>query len=113
MNNYMLDGNTAALNAYELEEEQRLLAAEIDQDDIDMRVEDLVVASIKSSSAESLEAIGTEATLSSSVELDPKFKAILLESITCKGCKSQDDADKDLGKIVRELVTAYIVGDLI
>lgn len=105
----LLDGNTAALNAYELQQEKRYLAAEIDEDDIDMRVEDLMVSEIESCSELAIEAIGTEATLISGNEFHAKFKQTLLDSIKCKGSKSQDSADKDLGKLLRELVTAHIV----
>ena len=45
-------------------------------------------------------------------QIDSKFKQILLEAIQCKGSNAQDLADKDLGKIVRELVTAYIAHDV-
>jgi hypothetical protein len=110
MNN--LDGNTAALNAYELDQEKLFRAAEIAQDDLDMRIEELVVSEIESDSATAIEAIGTEATLFGVNEINSKFKQILLEAIQCKGSNAQDLADKDLGKIVRELVTAYIAHDL-
>lgn len=110
MNN--LDSNTAALNAYELDQEKLLRAAEIAQDDIDMKIEELVVSEIESATETALEAIGTEATLSSWGKFDSEFKEILLDAIKCKGSKAQDSADKDLGKIVRELVTAYIAHDV-
>ena len=110
MNN--LDSNTAALNAYELEQEKLFRAAEIAQDDLDMRIEELVVSEIESDSATAIEAIGTEATLWCVNQIDSKFKQILLEAIQCKGSNAQDLADKDLGKIVRELVTAYIAHDV-
>ena len=107
-----LDSNTAALNAYELEQEKLFRAAEIAQDDLDMKVEELVVAEIESATETALEAIGTEATLSSWGKFDPEFKEILLDAIKCKGSKAQDSADKDLGKILRELVTDYIANDV-
>ena len=107
-----LDGNIIFLNQYQLNEDQRFLAAEIAQDDIDMKVEELVVAEIESATETALEAIGTEATLSSWGKFDFEFKEILLDAIKCKGSKAQDSADKDLGKIVRELVTAYIAHDV-
>ena len=110
MNN--LDSNTAALNAYELEQEKLFRAAEIAQDDLDMKIEELVVSEIESATETALEAIGTEATLSSWGKFDSEFKEILLDAIKCKGSKAQDSADKDLGKIVRELVTAYIAHDV-
>jgi len=111
-----LDGNTAALNAYELDQEKLFRAAEIAQDDLDMKIEELVVSEIETDSATAIEAIGTEATLFGVNQIDYEFKQILLEAIKCKGSNAQDLADKDLGKIVRELVTAYIahsMGDLI
>jgi hypothetical protein len=111
-----LDGNIIFLNQYQLNEDQRFLAAEIAQDDIDMKVEELVVSEIETDSATAIEAIGTEATLFGVNQIDYEFKQILLDAIKCKGSKAQDSADKDLGKIVRELVTAYIangVRDLI
>lgn len=107
-----LDGNSAALNAYELEQEKLFIAAEISQDDLDMRIEELVVSEIEVDGLVALEAIGTEATLSAVNKFDSKFKETLLEAIKCKGSKAQDLADKDLGKLVRELVTAYIAGDV-
>jgi hypothetical protein len=63
-------------------------------------------------SATAIEAIGTEATLFGVNQIDYEFKQILLEAIQCKGSNAQDLADKDLGKIVRELVTAYIAHDV-
>jgi hypothetical protein len=111
-----LDGNIIFLNQYQLNEDQRFLAAEIAQDDIDMKIEELVVSEIETDSATAIEAIGTEATLFGVNQIDYEFKQILLDAIKCKGSKAQDSADKDLGKIVRELVTAYIangVRDLI
>ena len=110
MNN--LDSNTAALNAHELDQEKLFRAAEIAQDDLDMKIEELVVSEIESATETALEAIGTEATLSSWGKFDSEFKEILLDAIKCKGSKAQDSADKDLGKIVRELVTAYIAHDV-
>ena len=110
MNN--LDSNTAALNAYELEQEKLFRAAEIAQDDLDMKIEELVVSEIESDSATAIEAIGTEATLFSVNEINFEFKQILLDAIKCKGSKAEYSADKDLGKIVRELVTAYIAHDV-
>ena len=110
MNN--LDSNTAALTVYELEQEKLFRAAEIAQDDLDMKIEELVVSEIESATETALEAIGTEATLSSWGKFDSEFKEILLDAIKCKGSKAQDSADKDLGKIVRELVTAYIAHDV-
>jgi len=111
MNNN-LDSNTAALNAYELEQEKLFIAAEIAQDDLDMKVEELVIAEIEADSTLALEAIGTEATLFGVNQIDYEFKQILLDAIKCKGSKAQDLADKDLGKIVRELVTEYIAHDV-
>jgi hypothetical protein len=107
-----LDGNIIFLNQYQLNEDQRFLAAEIAQDDIDMKIEELVVSEIETDSATAIEAIGTEATLFGVNEINSKFKQILLEAIKCKGSNAQDLADKDLGKIVRELVTAYIAHDV-
>ena len=110
MNN--LDSNTAALNAHELDQEKLFRAAEIAQDDLDMKIEELVVSEIESATETALEAIGTEATLSSWGKFDSEFKEILLDAIKCKGSKAQDSADKDLGKILRELVTDYIANDV-
>ena len=116
-----LDGNTAALNFY-LREQERLdlLTAwgvtprdEIAQDDLDIKIEELVVSEIEKEGKLAIEAIGTEATLASANEFHAKFKQTLLDSIKCKGSKSQDSADKDLGSLVRELVTDYIAGDFI
>jgi hypothetical protein len=107
-----LDGNIIFLNQYQLNEDQRFLAAEIAQDDIDMKIEELVVSEIETDSATAIEAIGTEATLFGVNQIDYEFKQILLDAIKCKGSKAQDSADKDLGKIVRELVTAYIAHDV-
>ena len=112
MNNNDLDGNIVFLNEYQLNEDERFLAAEIAQDDLDMRIEELVVSEIESDSATAIEAIGTEATLFGVNEINSEFKQILLEAIQCKGSNAQDLADKDLGKIVRELVTAYIAHDV-
>ena len=110
MNN--LDSNTAALNAYELDQEKLFRAAEIAQEDIDMRIEELVVSEIESDSATAIEAIGTEATLDSINYPNKKLKEALIEAIHCKGSNSQDVSDRELGWIFRELVTDYIAGDV-
>ena len=125
MNNN-LDSNTAALNAYELEQEKLFIAAEIAQDDLDMKIEELVIAEIEADSALSFEAAGTEATLKTVVEacsgkvnqfsaataFDPIFKEKLLDAVKCKGSKAQADADKELGQRLRELVTDYIANSV-
>jgi len=109
---WLPDSNTAALNKYELEQEKLFRAAEIEQDDIDMKIEEVVLSELEADSATAIEAIGTEATQVSWGKLHPEFKAVLIDAVKCKGSKSQDLADKDLGKIVRELVTDYIAGDV-
>ncbi len=110
MNN--LDSNTAALNAYELEQEKLFRAAEIEQDNLDMKIEELVIAELETDSATAIEAIGTEATLDSINHPNKKLKEALIEAIHCKGSKSQDVSDRELGWIFRELVTDYIAGDV-
>ena len=108
-----LDGNTAALNSYELDQEKLFRAAEIEADDKEMRIDDLVLAEIEADGQTAREAIGTEATLKSTqgyfrYQLDKKLKEALMEAIQCKGSNAQDLADKDLGKIFRELTYEYI-----
>ena len=103
-----LDGNTAALNAYELDQEKLFKAAEIAADDKEMRLDDLVLAQIETDGFIALEAIGTEATLESINHTNKKLKEALMEAIQCKGSNAQDLADKDLGKIFRELTYDYI-----
>jgi hypothetical protein len=103
-----LDGNTAALNAYELDQEKLFRAAEIAADDKEMRLDDLVLAQIETDGFIALEAIGTEATLESIYHTNKKLKEALMEAIQCKGSNAQDLADKDLGKIFRELTYDYI-----
>lgn len=106
--NANLDGNTAALNAYELDQEKLLRAAEIAADDKEMRLDDLILAEIETDGLVALEAIGTEATLESIHHVDKRFREALMEAIQCKGSKAQGAADKDLGKIFRELTYEYI-----
>ena len=107
MNNN-LDGNTAALNRYMLDQDRLDLAAEIAADDKEMRLDDLVLAEIDAAGLIALEAIGTEATLESSHHIDKKFKEALIQAIQCEGSNAQDLADKDLGKIFRKLAYEYI-----
>ena len=107
-----LDGNTAALNAYELEQDRLYLTAEIAADDKEMRLDDLVLAEIETDGVIALEAIGTEATLESINHFNKKLKEALMEAIQCKGSNAQDLADKDLGKIFRELTYEYIAHSL-
>lgn len=104
----MLDGNTAALNAYQREQERLDLAAEIAADDEEMRIDDLVMTEIEADSFVALEAIGTEATLDSINHPNKELKKALIDAIDCKGSNSQHSADKDLGKIFRELSYKYI-----
>ena len=52
MNN--LDSNTAALNAYELEQEKLFRAAEIEQDNLDMKIEELVISELEADSEQRL-----------------------------------------------------------
>jgi len=110
MNN--LDSNTAALNKYELEQEKLFRAAEIEQDNLDMKIEELVISELEADSATAIEAIGTEATLDSINHPNKKLKEALIEAIYCKGSNSQDVSDRELGCIFRELVTDYIAGDV-
>ena len=111
MNNN-LDSNIAALNAYELEQEKLFIAAEIAQDDLDMKVEELVIAEIEADSTLALEAVGTEATLKDANSLGCVFKYLLLDAVKCKGSKAQADADKELGQRLRELVTDHIANSV-
>ena len=111
MNNN-LDSNTAALNAYELEQEKLFIAAEIAQDDLDMKIEELVIAEIEADSALALEAVGTEATLKDANSLRYIFKTRLLDAVKCKGSNAQADADKELGQHLRELITDYIANSV-
>ncbi len=103
-----LDGNTAALNRYMLDQDRLYLTAEIAADDKEMRLDDLVLAEIEVDGLVALEAIGTEATLESSHHADKKLREALTEAIKCKGSNSQDLADKDLGRIFRKLAYEYI-----
>ena len=103
-----LDSNTAALNQYMLDQDRLDLAAEIAADDKEMRLDDLILAEIETDGLVALEAIGTEATLESIHHVDKRFREALIEAIQCKGSKAQDLADKDLGKIFRELTYEYI-----
>jgi len=103
-----LDSNTAALNRYMLDQDRLDLAAEIAADDKEMRLDDLVLAEIETDGFVALEAIGTEATLESIHHTNKKLRDALMQAIQCKGSKAQGAADKDLGKIFRELTYEYI-----
>ena len=109
---WLPDSNTAALNKYELDQEKLFKAAEIEQDNLDMKIEELVISELEADSATAIEAIGTEATLDSINHPNKKLKEALIEAIYCKGSNSQDVSDRELGCIFRELVTNYIAGDV-
>ena len=102
------DSNTAALNQYMLDQDRLDLAAEIAADDKEMRLLACIGFEIETDGFIALEAIGTEATLESMHHVDKKLREALMEAIQCKGSNSQDAADKDLGKIFRELTYEYI-----
>jgi len=106
--NIMPDGNTSALDQFMLDQDRLDLAAEIAADDKKIRIDDLVLADIQTDGLVALEAIGTEATLESIHHVDKRFREALIDAIQCKGSKAQDLADKDLGKIFRELTYEYI-----
>ena len=111
--NDMPDGNTAALNAYELEQEKRDREMEINQDDIDMHIEQLVVAAIESNAGVLHDAINGESIMwygpSDSVNHSDIFADALLEAVKCSGSRASRAADEELGRAVRHLVTDYIV----
>jgi len=75
-----------------------------------MRLDELIIDEIKSNGEFALEALGTEATLDGVGKLNQPLKDRVIQAIQSKGSKSQDDADRELGWLVRELVYSYIEG---
>lgn len=104
-----LDGNTAALNAYELEQEKRDRDMEINEDNIRMQIEELVVGKIENNSDVLHEAISGEALLFDCTYHRDIFTDALLEAIKCIGSDASVAADRQLGRVIRVLVTDYIV----
>lgn len=109
-----LDGNTAALNAYELEQEKRDRDMEINEDNIRMQIEELVVGKIENNSDVLHEAISGEALLFDSTYHRDIFTEALLEAVKCSSSDAVNgwvshSADSQLGRVIRVLVTDYIV----
>ena len=123
-----LDGNTAALNAYELEQEKRDRDMEINQDDINIKIQELVVREIEKDGDLFHEAISGEALIcygqhTSTVYHRYIFTEDLLAAVECKSLQARSPrsgsgtcpiarssvaADRELGRVIRELVTDYI-----
>ena len=108
-----LDGNTAALDAYELQQEKRDRDMEINQDDINIKIQELVVREIEKDGDLFHEAIGGEALIcygqhTNTVYHRDIFTEALLAAIECRGSKSSELTDRELGRVIRELVTDYI-----
>ena len=86
------------------------MAQEIEADNREMRLDELIIDEIKSNGEFALEALGTEATLDGVGKLNQPLKDRVIQAIQSKGSNSQDDADRELGWLVRELVYSYIEG---
>jgi len=108
-----LDGNTAALNAYELEQEKRDRDMEINEDNIRMQIEELVVGEIENNADVLHDAIGGEALIcygqNNAVYHRDIFTDALLEAVKCIGSDASVAADRQLGRVIRVLVSDYIV----
>ena len=104
-----LDGNTAALNAYELQQEKRDRDMEINEDNIRMQIEELVVGNIENNSDLLHEAISGEALLFDCTYHRDIFTDALLDAVKCIGSDASVAADRELGRVIRVLVTDYIV----
>lgn len=112
MNNNDLDGNIVFLNAHQLNEDERFLAAEIAQAETDSAIEALVIADIEGNGESSKEAIGTQATLTvldkdNGWELGLELKEFLAAAIS----NPSDRHDAELGKCIRQMVCEYMAND--
>tara|TARA_R110001606_G_scaffold145378_1_gene285284 strand:- start:35 stop:388 length:354 start_codon:yes stop_codon:yes gene_type:complete len=112
MNNNDLDGNIVFLNEYQLNEDERFLAAEIAQAERDSEIEALVIADIEGNGESSKEAIGTQATLTvldkdNGWELGLELKEFLAAAIS----NPSDRHDAELGKCIRQMAYDYMAND--
>tara|TARA_R110000765_G_scaffold425311_1_gene538033 strand:+ start:725 stop:1078 length:354 start_codon:yes stop_codon:yes gene_type:complete len=112
MNKNMPDGNTAALRIYELEQDERFLAAEIAQADKDAAIESLIIADLEGNGESSKEAMGTQATLTvldkgNGWELGTELKEFLAAAIS----SPSEGNDAKLGKCIRQLAYEYMAND--
>jgi hypothetical protein len=113
MNNNDLDGNIVFLRQHQLDEDERFVAAEIAQAEIDSEIEGLVIADIEGNGESSKEAIGTQATLTvldktNGWELGLELKEFLAAAIS----NPSDRHDAELGKCIRQIAYEYIANDV-
>lgn len=113
MHNNDLDGNIVFLNEFQLNEDDRFLAAEIAQAETNSAIEALVIADIEGNGESSKEAIGTQATLTvldktNGWELGLELKEFLAAAIL----NHSDRHDAELGKCIRQMAYDYIANDV-